>query len=430
MIPVSRDCTGGTVARGHSTLIRVRILVVAVLTLTCTPQEAPQVAPPPLAASPEIRIGLVAGAAGLDITGDSGFTVLDADGGTAAAVDPGARWRVRRDGASLAAGSSAGWTVTGQSTLTFVPRGGGLIALGGRWYRGRLAVTRDRTGLTAINTLGIEEYLQGVVGAELGYREGADLEALAAQAIVSRTFAIRNLGKRASTGFDLLPSVVDQVYGGIGAEYPLTLDAVRRTAGQVLTWGGTPIDAFFFSTCAGRTARGTEVFAAADRPYLASVRDSDGDGQAYCRISPRYRWREEWTGDQLRSVLRQSLPAILGTPADQVGSVRGVQITRRTDSDRVARVTVTLDRSAVAVDGPAIRQVLRPVGEALLRSAVFQLRESRENGRVSRLVADGAGSGHGVGFCQWGALGRARAGQDASTILGAYFPGTSISRAY
>jgi stage II sporulation protein D len=403
---------------------------VVVLTLTCAPQEGPEVTPPPLAASPEIRIGLVVGASQAAITGDSGFTVLDVDGATAAAVDPGAKWLVRRDGAALAAGSSAGWTVSGQGSLTFVPRGGGSISVGGRWYRGRLAVTRARSGLTVINTLGIEEYLAGVVGAELGQREAGDREALAAQAIVSRTFAIRNLGKRASTGFDLLPSVVDQVYGGIAAEYPLSRDAVRRTAGQVLTWQGVPIDAFFFSTCAGRTAQGTEVFAAAERPYLASIQDSDGDGQPYCRISPRYRWREEWTGDQLHSVLKRSLPAVLGTPPEQVEGVRAVQVTRRSRSDRVARVTVTLDRGTIDVEGPAIRQVLHPVGEPLLRSAVFQLLESRENGRVSRLVADGAGSGHGVGFCQWGAVGRARAGQDAATILGAYFPGASIGRAY
>lgn len=403
---------------------------VVVLTLTCAPPEAPEVTPPPLVASPEIRIGLVVGASQVDITGDSGFTVLDADGATAAAVDPGARWLVRRDGARLAAGSSAGWTVSGQGTLTFVPRSGGFVSVGGKWYRGRLSVTGGRTGLTVINSLGIEQYLEGVVGAELGRREAADAEALAAQAIVSRTFAIRNLGKRASTGFDLLPSVVDQVYGGIASEYPLSRDAVRRTAGQVLTWQGVPIDAFFFSTCAGRTAQGTEVFAGAGRPYLTSIQDSDGDGQPYCRISPRYRWREEWTGNQLRSVLKQSLPAVLGTPAEQVDEVRGVQVTRRSGSDRVARVTVTLDRGVVEVEGPAIRQVLHPVGEPLLRSAVFQLLESRENGRVSRLIADGAGSGHGVGFCQWGAVGRARAGQDAASILGAYFPGASIGRAY
>lgn len=416
---------------GGSAAGRALGLLLIGLLITCAPQEAPELTPPPLAPSPEIRIGLRLGATSLDVAGDSGLTVLDGDGATAASVEPGVVWRVRTHGSRVAAAGPGGWSLGGQVAVTFVPRSpGGLVALGGTWYRGRLSVIRDRTGLSAINIVGIEDYLLGVVGAEMGRRDASDLAALEAQAITSRTFAIRNLGKRASQGFDLLATVVDQVYTGLAGEYPLSREAVVRTTGRILTWAGTPIDAFFFSTCAGKTAGGTEVFAAADRPYLVSTSDADGDGQAYCRISPRFRWREEWTGDELRGVLRRSLPATVGTPAEQVATVRAVQVTRRTGSDRVGRVTVTLDRLAIDVDGPAVRQVLRPVGEPTLRSALFQLTETRENGRVEHLIADGAGSGHGVGFCQWGAVGRARGGQDASTILAAYFPGTTISRAY
>lgn len=363
------------------------------------------------------------------MTGDSGLRVLDADGALTGASDPGALWQARTDGPGLSATEASGARLAGQASLTFDPRGG-LFSLNGRWYRGRLAVVRDRSGLTAINLVSLEDYLVGVVSAEMGRRDSSDAQALAAQAIVARTFAIRNLGKRVSDGFDLLPSVVDQAYSGVGTEYPLARWAVAQTAGQVVTWRGVPIDAFFFSTCGGRTAAGTEVFAGADRPYLASIRDVDGDGQAYCRISPRFRWREEWTALELRDVLRQSLPAVSGTSPEQVGSVQGVSVTRRTASDRVARVTVQLHRSTVNVDGPAVRQVLHPVGETLLRSALFTLTEVREGDHLARLVADGSGAGHGVGFCQWGAVGRARAGQDAASILAAYFPGTTVSRAY
>jgi stage II sporulation protein D (peptidoglycan lytic transglycosylase) len=398
---------------------------------TCTPREAPEVAPVPLAASPEIRIGLVVGALRVEVTGDSGLAVLDADGAMAAASDPGAVWTARADGRYVSARGDAGARLSRQGALTLAPRAaGGLVALNGRWYRGRLTVARDRTGLTAVNIVPLEEYLVGVVSAEMGRRSPAEAEALAAQAIVSRTFAIRNLGKRAADGFDLLPTVVDQAYGGRSAEDPLAQEAVARTSGQILTWQGVPIDAFFFSTCAGRTAKGTEVFAGADRPYLVSIRDVDADGQPYCRISPRYRWHEEWTAGQLEGILRQTLPGATGTPAADIAPVRGVQVTRRTPSDRVARVTIALGRTSVDVEGPAVRQVLHPVGETTLRSAIFQLLESRDGDRLTGLSADGAGAGHGVGFCQWGAVGRARAGQDASTILAAYFPGTTLSRAY
>lgn len=404
-------------------------LLVAAL-VTCAPEEVPVVTPPPSVVSPEIRIGLLAGVSRIDVAGDSGLTVLDADGDTAAAVAPGTGWQARPDGPRLAAHGPTGWKLAGQQVLTFVPPSGGLVSVNGHWYRGRLSVARDRSGLTAINVVRIEDYLPGVVSAEMGRRDSTDAEALAAQAIVSRTYAIRNLSKRASDGFDLLPTVVDMAYGGVEAEYPLARQAVSRTAGQVVTWQGVPIDAFFFSTCAGRTAAGSEVFAGADRPYLSSIRDVDANGEPYCRISPRYRWREEWSAEQLRAVLRQSLPAAMGLPPDQVADVEDVQVTRRTRSDRVAQIAVTLGQRTVNVDGPAVRQVLHPASEALLRSAIFQLREVRDGRRLTRLVADGAGAGHGVGFCQWGAVGRARAGQDAATILAAYFPGTSLDRAY
>jgi stage II sporulation protein D len=411
---------------------RLAVPVLALLALaTCTPPEATEVSPAPEAHAPEIRIGLLTGAPRLDIAGDSGLTMRDTEGAAIAAAEPGVAWRVRPEGAHLVAEGPKRWRVGQPQSITIVPRvAGGLLLLGGRPYRGRLTLLRDRSGLTAINTVGLEDYLAGVIGAEMGRRDSTEAEALAAQAIVSRTFAIRNLGKRAAEGFDLYATVADQVYGGVASEYPLTRWAVGHTAGLVVTWQGVPIDAFFFSTCGGRTADGTEVFAAADRSYLVSVADTDPSGQAYCRISPRFRWHEEWSAYQLLGVLRQSLPWVTGTPVEQIGTVLGVEVSQRTRSDRVSRVTVTLNRGSVAIDGPAVRQALHPVGETSLRSALFRLTEVREGGALRSLSADGSGAGHGVGFCQWGSVGRARAGQDAPTILGAYFPGTAISRAY
>ncbi|HWA56599.1 MAG TPA: SpoIID/LytB domain-containing protein [Gemmatimonadales bacterium] len=405
--------------------------------MTCTPPETPTVGPVPLPepgsarGGPEIRIGLAVGAGRVEIAGDSGLQIVDADSTPAGDVSPGTVWTLRPAGAGLTATSPSGWRLGDQVALSFLPRSpAGLVLVNGRPYRGRVAVVRDRSGLTVVNVLDLESYLLGVVAAEMGRRDPSEVEALAAQAVISRTFAIRNLGKRATEGFDLYGTVVDQVYGGVTVENDLTTGAVQRTAGQILTWQGAPIDAFFFSTCGGRTADGTEVFAAAERPYLKSIRDVDGAGQPWCRISPRYQWREEWTADQLKTTLRRSLPGATGVSAEEAGTVSGVSVTGRTGSDRVASVTIQLRHGPVEVRGPAVRQVLNPVGESMLRSAVFRLTEYREGSRLLRLVAEGSGAGHGVGFCQWGAVGRARGGQDAYTILSAYFPGTSISRAY
>jgi stage II sporulation protein D len=306
----------------------------------------------------------------------------------------------------------------------------GMVRVNGRTYRGIVEIVRDTAGITLVNRLPLESYLLGVVSAEMGRRNLAEFEALKAQAVVSRTYALRNLRRRAALGFDLHAGVADQVYAGSGSETPEGLEAVRSTRGMVLTYEGAPIDAFYYSTCGGQTADGVEAFRAASRPYLKSFPDVDERGAAYCRISPRYRWREEWTGGVLLATLRRTLPAAAGVSSDQVGEVRDVWVVQRTGSGRVGRLAITLRSNQVMVDGPAIRQVLRPASGDLLRSAAFTLTATGAGRGITRLVAEGSGAGHGVGLCQWGAVGRSRAGHDFQRILAAYYPGAMLQRLY
>ena len=253
-----------------------------------------------------------------------------------------------------------------------------------------------------------------------------------AQAVVSRTYAVRNLGRWRADGFDLQPTVADQVYGGVGAETAEARDAVRRRSGQILAWGGQPIDAFFFSTCGGRTADGAEVFRGADRPYLRSVPDLDPNGTPYCSISPRFRWHEEWSGEALRNtVLRRSLPAVAWHSSAARSTTCATSASRpargrdgwddsvlRRRSNRIRGRSA--DSSGVAVHG----------GGQLLRSNTFTLTVTRGGGRVTRLVAEGAGVGHGVGFCQWGAVGRSRGGTGLSADHRGVLLGRQLERLY
>ncbi len=120
-------------------------------------------------------------------------------------VAPGATWTVRLAGGQLAAGPTGGGADHRPVDLLASPRTPptALVRINGREYHGQVVVVRDRTGLTAINVVPTEDYLAGVVAAEMGRRDSSEAEALASQAIVSRTFAIRNLGKRLAQGFDL-----------------------------------------------------------------------------------------------------------------------------------------------------------------------------------------------------------------------------------
>ena len=402
---------------------------------SCAQAAAPSGPPPgqpaPESLEPTVRVGLAVGAGSATVEGDAGLSVTDLSGARLVEIPAGEVWTlaIQRGGLVVinpGGGSSAPSEVLGIAS----PDSGLLVRVNGRPYRGNIRVIRDRTGFTVVNHVPLEAYLLGVVSAEMGRRSLSEHEALRAQAVVSRTYALRNLRRWEVQGFDLYATVADQVYGGAGAETPDGLDAVLATRGRILTYDGGPIDALFFSTCRGRTADGTEIFRGADRPYLRSFADIADDGTAYCSISPRFRWREEWTGEELRATLQRTLPATLGVPASDVREVNDVRVAYRTGSGRVGQLTIGLRGSEVQVDGPNVRQVLRPPSGDLLWSNDFSLAVTRVGRQVTRLVADGAGAGHGVGFCQWGAVGRSRAGQDYERILTAYYPGAALERLY
>ena len=378
-----------------------------------------------------MQIGLAVGSGGVTLGGDAALRLAAPDGAPLVEIPAAQTWRATGIPAGVQVSPSQGDPSVVREQIVVAPADSlAWVRVNGRSYRGTLILQRDRTGLTVVNRVPMEAYLLGVVSAEMGRRGPEDREAVRAQAVVSRTYALRNLGRWRSEGFDLYATVFDQVYGGAGAETPEGREAVESTRGQVLTWNGGPIDSFFFSTCGGRTESGVDVFRGADVPYLRSVSDESPSGTAYCSISPRFRWREEWTGEGLRAVLRRSLPAVLRVDASRVDQVRDVRIVQRTASDRVALLSIVLGREAFDVDGPVVRQVLRTSAGEMLRSTAFTLEIERRGDRVSRLIAHGGGNGHGVGLCQWGAVGRARAGQDYQQILGAYYGGAELSRWY
>ncbi len=138
-------------------------------------------------------------------------------------------------------------------------------------YRGKLEVFPNAMGrLTVVNTLDLETYLRGVVPKEMGAWEFPNVEALKAQAVAARTYAVANRGKRAADGFDMGDTVADQVYGGRDGEQSLTDRAIQETEGLFATYGGKPIQALFMANCGGHTTEVANVFGG-DAPYLRAV---------------------------------------------------------------------------------------------------------------------------------------------------------------
>ncbi|MSR05784.1 MAG: SpoIID/LytB domain-containing protein [Gemmatimonadetes bacterium] len=378
-------------------------------------------------AEPELRIGLVTGAPKATIGGaGQGEIAAIVDGNPVFRLPAGEVATVRPEGLGIVI--EAGTKRWRQERVTFVNLvDDRFVSVNGRPYRGVADVYQRGGAVYVVNRLAVDAYLQGVVSAEMGRRGPDELAALAAQAIVSRTYAIANRGRFGSQGYDLAADITDQAYGGVAAEQPQGLQAVQATKGLVLASGGRPIRAFFHSTCGFATASPEEVFRAIkDETYLRTVSDRKPGGGYYCDISPRFRWRVEWDPATLTGILRRTIPAVLGVAATQIDSVRGLRIAHTGRSGRVTELRVRVGRGEIPVYGPDIRSVLRtPAGDPL-GSTAFQL-TVREGGAI---VASGAGWGHGVGLCQWGAVGRARAGQGYRTIVTTYFPGATIEKWY
>jgi stage II sporulation protein D len=395
------------------------------------PTPAPVPAPVPARPNPEIRVGLVVASTMASVGGSGPLAVNEPDGTRLAIIPAGQTWQASAAANTVTLTSPGGWIsppldrVTLAATDLAAP-----VRVNGKAYRGVAELLPGGSGLTVVNRLGVEAYLQGVVSAEMGRRSSVEEAALRAQAVVSRTYALRNLGRWKAQGFDVSGTVADQVYGGLAVETAEARAAVADTWGQVLTYNGALIEAFFYSTCGGRTAAGTEVFRGAAQPYLRSVPDQADNGFVYCSISPRYRWHEEWTSEALLATLQRNLPPVAGIRSEQITRVTDVRVVQRTASGRVDQLEIGLGGPVVRISGAAVRQVLRSASGELLRSSAFNLIATGGDGVVTHLAVDGMGSGHGVGFCQWGAVGRARAGQGFEQILMAYFPGTRLERRY
>jgi stage II sporulation protein D len=146
------------------------------------------------------------------------------------------------------------------------------VLLEGKPYRGSLRISVNSRGLlNVVNLVDLEEYLYGVVPSEMGPKRYDEIEALKAQAVAARTYALAHRGQFEAEGYDICATPKCQVYGGLSAEDPLSTAAVEGTRGLVLTHGGQLADALFVSTCGGRTENVENVFGERPEPYLVSV---------------------------------------------------------------------------------------------------------------------------------------------------------------
>jgi stage II sporulation protein D len=313
------------------------------------------------------------------------------------------RGETRVAGARVAP-DGAGLRVDGRRVGSrWVAPGPGPHRAGTQWVRGSVAVERSGSGLRVINRVPLETYVAGTLGSEVYSRW--DANALRAQAVVTRTYALYQRAHSAGQGYDVAATTSHQVYGGVGSESESIARAVADTRSEVLTWNGSPILAAFHSAAGGRTASAEEVWGD-PLPYLRSVSVDDEEE------SPDTYWRVRMSRTDLGSAL-----APLGL---QLGAFQEARVAERTTSGRAARVELFGSGGSGSVTGRQLRSAL---GDERIRSTLFEIREI--DGDV---VFVGSGHGHGVGMSQWGAQAMAERGADYRAILAAFYPGTTLER--
>jgi stage II sporulation protein D len=276
------------------------------------------------------------------------------------------------------------------------------LRMGGRRVGGRIRVTARNGQLLVVAVIPLETYVAAVVSREsplLFHRE-----ALAAQAVATRTYAVDASRTPRDTAYDVVGSVEDQVYEGTDNVGEVFRAAAGETRGMVLLYRGEPARTVFHSTCGGRTETAANAWGK-DVPYLRSVVCED------CSDSPAYRWEYRMSEAEGRRVARA-----MGIPA---GENLRISIAALTSTGRAARVKI--QSGGVSREGQAA-EFRRIAGYSRVRSLWMTIAPAADG-----WLFTGRGYGHGAGMCQFGANRMAKSGKGFREILARYYPGTALA---
>ncbi len=269
---------------------------------------------------------------------------------------------------------------------------------------GSIQLVRRGKGVLVINQVDLEEYVKGVVPAEVN--SAWHPEMLKVQAIAARTYALYQHMLSASRDYDVAATIQDQVYRGRRGMDARVVAAVESTRGLVVTHLGAPIYAAFSSTAAGITEDAVIVWSK-DLPYLKGVECP------FDLESPYYQWKASFTVEKLEKSLRKQ-----GFPVGAIATMTPLTYSR---AGRVATLRILHSKGELILRGEELRKA---VGYTVVPSTQFTIDSMGRD-----VVLSGYGAGHAVGLCQWGAKELAELGYSFSSILRYYYPGTELQNA-
>ena len=323
-----------------------------------------------------------------------------------------------------------------------ITAGKNLIRVDKKLFSDKLRLQPNAHGTyTLVNEVPIETYLRGVVPHEIG--PSAPYAAVEAQAILARTYALRNLRRFVIDDYELCATVHCQVYWGLGRTVSRADRAIAATQGQVLTYNNELADALYSSTTGGITAPFSNIWEGEDRPYLRTIVDSSNtiwdlsthtlaDEQNFRKFInlkqgfnelgwPTFRWRRESSLEKMTRDLQRYLE-LNKNPLASLKTIQQVAIAERFPSGRIRKLVVQTDKGPIELYKDDIRSAF-----AAPRSTLFYLEplnKGQENLWGYAFV--GGGFGHGVGLSQTGSYRLAKLGWSSGQILSFYYPGTQI----
>lgn len=416
------------------------------------------------ALGPDINVGLVIKQFSAEISSDVEYEVLAKPKGKRLLFKPRQTYLSIKNGKFVLDGKTIeGSEIELSSTKPAKP-----LVINRKSYRGRLVakINDDKKTLNISNILPLEEYLYGVVAKEIIPLWPED--AIKAQAVASRSFALAFIKKQKTDGYDIKSNEMGQVYGGIEAEHFITNKMIDATRGIVLTYEGKPVEAYFHSTSGGYTESSENVWGSYV-PYLRGVVDYDQE-------APKFSWEKSFTASEIENILLKAgynigkLKAIKLSPLKK----QPVKTMDRGISGRVLKMTFSGEKGDAVLEGNKVRGLL--LLNSTLFDAVVDIKTPKyievpvldnhgnelgkkqisvkttapskqtylsgfENLRLitgdinEKIVFQGKGWGHGLGLSQWGARGMALAAPQNSKdyykkILDHYYTNVKIEKIY
>ena len=274
------------------------------------------------------------------------------------------------------------------------------IWVGQKRYSGELNLYILPSEILVVNVLGIEKYLSSVVGSEMPTKW--PMEALKAQAIASRTYALKQKGNLL---YDIDSTQKNQVYNGLESRTIKTRKAVRSTRSLVLTYKNKLINALFHSSSGGITENSQDVWKN-KHPYLSSVKDFDSK-------NPKLRWKKRFSNEQLQNLF------------PEIGVINNIKVLNITNTGRIENAKIFGEYGSYKMSGVDLRKKLN-LKSTLIRFKFIEDQNKNNTSNKKSLLVIGMGSGHGVGMSQWGAKNMASMGLKAERILKYFYRGVVI----